>query len=257
MTTYTLDVLRIAAATVPSYELYWMDVPGKSEPIVFTIGLLRGGGQTILLGSGLPEDYGYLSDHWAAWFEPHRVSDYVSPRAALAKLGVTPEQVDAILLTPITAYTTGCLDFFPNARILMSRRGWVDFWAPEPTAHHLPRNIYFPDQVLQYLTFGPGAAKIQLLGDDPAEALPGIQSWFAGGHHRSSMAYVINTARGKVGWCDGVFKFANIEQNIPLGITESLEETFRSYMRLRRETELVIAPYDPEIFVRYPGGKVA
>jgi hypothetical protein len=253
---YSLHVLKIAGATVPSYELYWMDSPGKSEPIVFTIGVLQGGGRTILINSGLPEDHRYLSDYWAAWYEPHRVVDFVSPMSALAALGVAPEAVTHILLTPLTAYTTGCLDRFPHAEIVLGRRGWVDFWAPEPTVHRLPRNIYFPDHVMAYVA-GPGAARIRLLDDEAGEFLPGIRAWFAGGHHRSTMAYLVNTPAGTVGWCDGVFKYQNLEANRPLGITESLAETLGSYARLRREADLVIAPYDPELFTRHPQGRVA
>jgi glyoxylase-like metal-dependent hydrolase (beta-lactamase superfamily II) len=256
MTAYSFRVLKVAAATVPNYEVYWMAAPGPPEPIMFSVGLLRGGGRTVLINTGLPLDYAPLSDYWEAWFPPHRVVDYKRTEIALAEAGVTPDEVTHVLVTPLTAYTTGRLDLFPDAELVFGRRGWADLWAPEPYAHHLPRSLSLPKPALDYV-IGPGEGRVRLVDDEAGEVLPGIRAWFAGGHHRSSMAYLVATERGTVAWCDGVFKYPNIEQGKPLGITESLEETLRSYARLRAEADVVVPPYDPEVFDRFPEGQVA
>ncbi|MBV9357603.1 MAG: hypothetical protein JO023_18990 [Chloroflexi bacterium] len=255
MTVYRVDVVRVAAATVPNYEVFWMPAPGPNEPLVFTVGVVRGGGRVMLVNTGLPLDYQPLSDHWEAWFAPHRVVDYVRLEDALARLDVAPSDVTHVLLTPLTAYTTGRLDLFPNAQLMLGRRGWVDFWAPEPDQPALPRHIVFPDPILDYVARLP-AERLRLLDDEPGEVLPGVRAWFAGGHHRSSMAYLFATSRGTVAWCDAAFKFANLEQNLPIGIAESVLETLRTYARLRREADLVLPPYDPDIFLRFPHGHV-
>jgi glyoxylase-like metal-dependent hydrolase (beta-lactamase superfamily II) len=256
LATYTVDVLKVAAATVPNYEVFWMAAPGPPEPIVFTVGVVRGGGRTLLINSGLPLDYRPLSDFWEAWFPPHRVVDYVPTEQALASLDVRPEAVTHVLVTPLTAYTTGRLDLFPNAELVLGRRGWLDLWAPAPDQHALPRHVVLPDPILDYVVRLP-PERLRLLDDEAGEVLPGLRAWFAGGHHRSSMAYLIATERGTVGWCDAAFKFANVEQHTPLGIAESVLEALRAYGRLRREAQLMVPPYDPELFVRYPRGRVA
>ena len=73
------------------------------------------------------------------------------------------------------------------------------------------------------------------------------------------MAYVINTARGRVAVTDCLFKYGNIEgEHIePPGIMESMEECFSTYARLKREADILIPLYDPEVLTRFPTGKVA
>jgi glyoxylase-like metal-dependent hydrolase (beta-lactamase superfamily II) len=246
----------VAAATVPNYEVFWMPAPGPNEPLVFTVGVVRGGGRVMLVNTGLPLDYQPLSGHWERWFAPHRVVDYVRLEDALARLDVAPSAVTHVLLTPLTAYTTGRLDLFPNAELVLGRRGWVDFWAPESDQPTLPRHIVFPDPILDYMVRFP-TERLRLLDDEPGEILPGVHAWFAGGHHRSSMAYLFATARGTVAWCDAAFKFANLDQRVAIGIAESVLEALHTYARLLREAEIVVPPYDPDIFLRFPGGNIA
>ena len=50
---------------------------------------------------------------------------------------------------------------------------------------------------------------------------------------------------------------SNIEENIPLGINESLEECLAAYNRIRREADIVVPLYDPEVLVRHPRGIIA
>ena len=56
---------------------------------------------------------------------------------------------------------------------------------------------------------------------------------------------------------DGVFKYPNFEKNIPLGIAENIQENLATFRRLKKEADIVIPPYDPEVFERFPGGTVA
>jgi hypothetical protein len=71
------------------------------------------------------------------------------------------------------------------------------------------------------------------------------------------MAYAVDTTRGTVVVTDSAFKYGNVEEMIPLGIMESMEECFATYARLRREAAIVVPIYDPEVVERYPGGIIA
>jgi hypothetical protein len=93
--------------------------------------------------------------------------------------------------------------------------------------------------------------------EDEDTVLPGIKTFFAGVHHRSSMAVCIETSRGTAVYSDSFFKFRNVEENIPVGYVENLEEAFHTYERVRKQAKLVIPAFDPEIFERFPGGVVA
>jgi hypothetical protein len=60
-----------------------------------------------------------------------------------------------------------------------------------------------------------------------------------------------------VGLTDAVFTYRNYEENIPLGLSESLEEHYRLFARLRRGTDLVVPLYDPEVARRHSKGIIA
>ncbi len=111
------------------------------------------------------------------------------------------------------------------------------------------------EPIFQYV-MNEAFERIVLLDDEEQEVLPGIRSFFTGGHHRSSMAYIIETELGHVIVSDCFFKYDNIERRIPLGINESMEETLRSYDRIRKEASIVLPLYDPELFERHHGGKI-
>ena len=79
----------------------------------------------------------------------------------------------------------------------------------------------------------------------------------AGVHHRSSMAVVIDTKKGKVILTDAFFKYGNLEKGHYLGVMESMMETDATRARIREESNIAASIYDPEVFRRYPGGALA
>ncbi|MCY0865074.1 MAG: hypothetical protein OWQ57_08995, partial [Sulfobacillus sp.] len=97
--------------------------------------------------------------------------------------------------------------------------------------------------------------QVRLLGDNE-EVLPGLRVRWMGTHHRSSLAVLIETARGTVGFSDVVFYYDNLERNWPLGINESLEECREAYHFLRQHVDIFVSPYDPTTLTRFPGGRV-
>lgn len=257
--TYHIDVVKLGRSHVPSIEIDWMDLSKLEqwEPIVFNMVVIRGNGLTAIINTGPSRHSNALNDFWKSAHPKHElfVDGNERPEAALAKLGVKPEEVDYVFLTPLTAYTSGNLDLFVNAKICLSRKGWVDYLAPEPYVHRMPNHIYVPNEIKSYL-MGEAFDRILLLDDEETEIVPGIRSFFVGGHHRSSMAFEVGTQEGNVVISDCFFKYRNIEENIPLGINESMEEILRSYERIRKKASIILPLYDPEVYERHHEGKV-
>jgi hypothetical protein len=56
---------------------------------------------------------------------------------------------------------------------------------------------------------------------------------------------------------DCAFHFANVEENRPLGIAESIIEAHAVYADIRRRARHFIPLYEPRTLERYPGGIVA
>ena len=257
---YTIRPLAMGSARVPAAEVAWMTTLAGWTRLTFWAVLIEGPRRKILLNSGFPPDLARLREHWTGWAraatgEEGHVPE-VGPEngltAALARHGVKPEEITDVLVTPLTAYATGGLDLLTGAQFWLSRRGWIDFHAPDPEMPQLPRDVVFPPHILRYLVM-EAPSRLHLLEDEPGEFLPGIRAWFCGGHHRSSMAFVVSTAEsGQVALTDAVFTYRNVEENIPLGLSESLEEHYRLYARLKREANLVIPLYDPAVADRHP-----
>jgi len=245
---YEIQVLKMGQAEVPGPEVYWMSNWGTWEMLHFWMVVIQGGGKNIVINTGPPLDLEPMNKVWAEAIEPRsqmirQASE--RPDTALASIGLKPTDIDYVLITPLQAYTTGNILMFTNATICISRRGWIeDFHAPK-FAMHIPRKLRIPDDVLIYLDV-TAPDKLRLL-DDEEEVLPGIRAFWAGTHHRSSMAYAITTAKGTAIASDSYFKYPNVEKHIPLGIMESLEECLRTYDRVAKEADFVLPLYDPEV----------
>lgn len=259
MSTYKITALAMGHTRVPAAEVFWMTKLAGWEELTFWALLIEGEGRRALINTGFPRDLSRLQTHWTTWAKAATGEDGHDPVVgegnwidhALAAHGITCESITDILVTPLTAYATGALDRFPSAKLWLSRRGWIDFHAPDPEIPQLPRDIVFPPAVLQYLVMdAPG--RLCLLPDETSEPLPGIRAWFCGAHHRSSMCFVIPTAAGRVAVTDAIFHYRNYEERIPLGLSESIEEHHRLYARLARESDLVLPLYDPAVARRHP-----
>ena len=259
MKPYQITLLKMGETRVPAAELYWMERLTGWEDLVFWAFLITDGERRVLLNTGFPQDLSALHKHWTTWAmaatgEVGHVP-VVKPEngivSALAAHGIDPSQIDDVLITPLTAYATGGLDQFPKARFWMSRRGWLDFHAPDPEVPQLPRHIVFPPAVLRYLVM-EAASRIQLLPDEETEFIPGLRAWFCGGHHRSSMVYMVHTSLGRVAMTDAIFTYRNFEQRIALGLSESVEEHHKLYARLARQADMILPLYVPLVESRHP-----
>ena len=255
---FEVRVLKMGECDVAGPEVYWMSHWQEWVTLAFWMVVLRGPGVTAIVNTGPPEDLRALNERWTAEFGPRgalRRRDDERPLAALASLGIAPSDVTHVLVTPLQSYATANIPLFPNAEICLSRRGWIEDFHAERFPMHVPREHRIPPDVLRYLEF-EGHEKLRLL-DDEAEIRPGLRAFWAGVHHRSSMCYLAETARGTVAISDCLFTYRNLEAGIPLGIQESLEEFHRTSARLRREADLFLPLYDPEVGRRHPGGRVA
>lgn len=245
---YDIQVLKMGQAEVPGPEVYWMSGWGTWEMLHFWMVVIRGGEKNLVINTGPPLDLAPMNKVWAEAIEPRsQMARQASerPEAALASIGLKPEEIDYVLITPLQAYATGNIPMFTNATICISRRGWIeDFHAPKYDMH-IPRKLRIPDDVLVYLDV-TAPDKLRLL-DDEDEVLPGIRAFWTGTHHRSSMAYAIDTAKGTAIASDAYFKYANVEKHIPLGIMESLDECNRTYRRVAKEADFVLPLYDPQV----------
>jgi hypothetical protein len=257
--TYTVDVVRVAAIDVPGPEVWWMAAWDRWETLHLWMAVIRGHGRTILVNTGPPADLGPYNAVWRE-FAGHdrgamRVTADDRPAARLQGLGVAPDSVTDILLTPLQAYTTGNLALFRNARLWFSRRGWIEDVVAPVRKRHLPTMFYMPPDVLDHV-LTEAWDRVQLLPDEPTIINEGISAQWVGVHHRASMAYTVATRSGRVTMTDAFFKYGNFEGPHPLGIQESLAEFHDAVDLVARTSDIVIPLYDPDVLNRFPTGRV-
>jgi hypothetical protein len=256
---YSVQAFVAGTFWVPGPEVYWMESWNQREEMHALIYLVRGGGRNILLNTGPPRDLTTINEAWLGFFgfEEAQIvrTEEQLPENILRSQGLTPEDIDLVIVTPLQAYATANIPMFRNATIAISRKGWIeDFQAPYYHLH-VPRHLRIPRDVNEYLQ-NEGWEKVRLLADEE-EIAPGLHTFWAGVHHRSSLAVAIDTERGRVVITDSFFKYGNIEKGRYLGVMESMMEADGTWARIRKEADIVASIYDPEVFQRYPGGILA
>ena len=256
---YSIQAFNGGTFWVPGPEVYWMERWNTREEMNVIIYLVRGGGENILVNTGPPQDLTVINKAWKDFFgypEAQIVrSDEQLPQNVLRSQGLAPEDITRVIVTPLQAYATANIHLFRNAEICISRKGWIeDFQAPYYHLH-VPRHLRIPPEVNHYLQ-NEGWEKVRLLKDEE-EILPGLRVFWAGVHHRSSLAVCVETERGTVILTDCFFKYGNIEEGHYLGVMESMMEADATWARIRKEAETCASIYDPEVFKRFPGGVLA
>ncbi len=256
---YSVQAFNAGTFWVPGPEVYWMENWNQREEMNTLIFLVRGGGKNILINTGPPQDLSIINAAWLQFFgfpeaQITRTDDQL-PQNILLSQGLTPDEITTVIVTPLQAYATANIHLFKNAEICISRKGWIeDFQAPYYHLH-VPRHLRLPPEVNNYLQ-NDGWEKLRLLADEE-EILPGIRTFWAGVHHRSSIAIRIDTEKGAALISDCFFKYGNVEKGKYLGVMESMMEADATWSRVRKEANLLASIYDPEVFRRYPGGVLA
>jgi N-acyl homoserine lactone hydrolase len=255
---YSLRAFKIGESLAAVPILLYMSGWDQLEWGPHFIWLAQGGGRNVLIHTGLPqdpEDMEILNTacrvaHPENWFRPERTR---APQDCLASVGLTPKDIDAILIISMGSYATGNIEVFPDADVYMSRVGWLDYMAPaRPGAFQ--REVIFTDATLSYLVT-KGWKHVHLVHDE--EVLPGIKMFWVGCHHRGSMAVSIQTEKGRVVISDSIFMYENWEQSIPIGVLENMFEGLDALERIRKEADIVIPKHDNRVLERFPGGVIA
>jgi glyoxylase-like metal-dependent hydrolase (beta-lactamase superfamily II) len=254
---FSVRVFRGGGEYGPAVSVYQNDRLDQFLDLYYYLVVLENQHRTIVINTGLPPDFSAFDRFVKSWHPRCRIyrAPEETPAAVLERAGVDPANVETVILTPLTVYTTGNLSLFPTAKFAVSRRGWIDFWAPQPHAPRLPADIAMVPESRRYIA-ETAFDRIRLLEDDDA-ICPGVRCFWTGGHHESSLAVVVDTKKGRVILGDCFFTYDNLEKNIPIGWAENLHQLFAAYNRIRDAATIAVPLYDPEVLVRFPDGVIA
>jgi glyoxylase-like metal-dependent hydrolase (beta-lactamase superfamily II) len=168
-------VFRAGGEYGPAVSVYWNDRLNESCDLYYYLALIENEDRRILVNTGMPEDFTEFENFVKAWNPTCRIYRDASERTEqiLASAGLTPADIDLVLITPLTVYSTGNLALFRKARFGFNRKGWIDFWAPAKHAPRLPLNIAMCRESRVFLAEG-GVERVRLL-DDEEDVCPGVR----------------------------------------------------------------------------------
>ncbi len=254
---YGVRLLHVGDGEIPGPELFWMSEWDRWFPIAFQVALIQGNNINALVSTGAAEDLTAMNDKWAEGLgERARMrrtkGQFIMEQ--LAAIGIAPETVTHVILTPLQLYTVSNVARFPKAKICLSRKGWIHYHTTHDHPHD-DRWHCIPRDVLTYMTC-EAWDRVRLLEDED-EIAPGLRTWWAGSHHRASIVVQVDTTEGVVTVTDAYFVKRNIEDDHPIGICESIYEALAVHERIRRTADHPLTLYDPAQLASYPGGEVA
>jgi hypothetical protein len=252
--THRILPFEVGTMDVPGPQVFWMSDWGRWLTLSFQVLAIRGSNTLALVNTGPPGDLSILNAHVQsvlgsrAIFRPSAAGPLLEQ---LRRAGIDPAAVTHVLLTPFTLYTTGGLRLFPNSQICVSKTGWVFFHTTHDHPHDVRHATLAPD-VLSYLV-GDAWERVRLLEDED-EIAPGLRTWWAGTHHRASIAVEVDTGEGTAVASDAFFYLENVAENRMLGIGESMAEGLACYARTRAVADHVLPLTDPRVLERYGRG---
>ena len=107
--TFSIQLLKMGQCDVMGPEVFWMNHWNDWVQLYFWMAVIRGNGKTAIINTGPPDDLTALNERWSGGFgERGKLARQESERPlnALATLGIKPEDVDYVLITPIQIYAT-------------------------------------------------------------------------------------------------------------------------------------------------------
>jgi glyoxylase-like metal-dependent hydrolase (beta-lactamase superfamily II) len=219
--------------------------------IAFMIWLARApGGRNVLV------DAGFYRDKFLRRWRP---AQYERPSAALARVGLRPEDVSDIVVSHVHWDHLDGVDLFPRARVWIQRAEY-EYYVDSAGRPRAPAIDSLDAAMLAELA---RAGRVELIAGDSVEIIPGITVYTGGRHTYASQYATVRTAAGVVVIAsDNAYLYENLEQRRPITQTLDSLSNLRAQermLRLASRPALVVPGHDPAVFVRFPapGGGVA
>lgn len=205
--------------------------------------LIVGAEKKILIDTGCSDP-----ESTARYHKPMDAHTYRNPIDALASIGVSPDDIDMIIMTHLHwdhCYNT---QLFPNIPILVQKRELQYAIAPLP-CHALS----YESQIINMRpAWIKSIEQIEIIEGD-TDICPGISVVTLPGHSKGIQGVLVQTSKGRyliAGDCCP--KKENWQgpgrhqiKHIPSGIHVDLEEYYETFKKMERIADIVIPGHDP------------
>ncbi len=258
MATYSIKAVKYCEQLAPGPQMFYLSAWDRWVDVYFYFFILRrDDGRVVLVDTGVRDVDEINPLVISGVGEKGRFRMDMSRESIpllLQQEGVDPAQVEYVFLTHFHYDHCSNVKLFPNAKIVVSKRGWIATMAPKHP--QMVPDILFPRDVLAYLA-NEARDRLILAEDDEREIAPGIGVFYTGGHTMCGQAVRVNTTKGTaILTGDVIFLYENLEKDHPVGLNVNLSECYEAMAKIRREADIVVPPHDPELLKRHPDGVI-
>jgi glyoxylase-like metal-dependent hydrolase (beta-lactamase superfamily II) len=241
---YRIYPLRNGVCKIAGNHAFYGGNSDETYDFALYLWLVLGGDSPILVDAGLTDVAEMNRGAAHVLREQITQSEHESSRAQLRRFGLAPEDIGHVLITHLHFDHVDDLLLYTNAKVYIGKKEWHGATTSAPTWGH--------GRIMHEFLNNPQCRNRLVLVEDQ-KVLPGIESFWVGGHTPSSTAYCVNTAYGRaVLTGDTVSLLANFERNIPLGIFSNLQECWESLDKIRARSGIVLPSHDPGTLERWP-----
>jgi glyoxylase-like metal-dependent hydrolase (beta-lactamase superfamily II) len=236
------EVFAIRYATIsqfPVASLVQGAEKGRNLDIAMMVWLIRGGGRNVLVDSGF-----YREDLIKRW----KPADYVRPDAAVARTGVTADQITDVIITHAHWDHADGADLFPNATIWIQKDEY-DYYSTRAGKDGVTT------EDIRFLQNAQAARRLRLVPGD-REILPGIRVYIGGRHTYASQYVTVTTTNGPVILAsDNVYLYENLEKHAPIAQTFDAASNLAAQDRMKSlagNVGSIVPGHDPAVMSRFP-----
>ncbi len=212
------------------------------HPMDYFVWLIRNDQRTILVDTGFDKAEGAMRARPVL----------IEPRAALADIGIQPEQIDNLIITHLHYDHAGGLAHFPDANLHL-QDAEMAYATGRCMCHENLRMPFTADHVCEAVK-RVYSGKV-VFHDGDAEIAPGITVHRVGGHSRGLQCVRVETAgRPVVLASDASHYYENFEMGKPFPIVVDVEEMLAGFELLGKMAasgERVIPGHDPLVRDRF------
>jgi glyoxylase-like metal-dependent hydrolase (beta-lactamase superfamily II) len=232
---------------LPNYAVFWMGDPHysntQSPPTMFMYyWLIRLGDRNILVDTGVGPELA----------RERKMVDYKPADLMLKKVGLSPSDIDTIILTHSHWDHLDGIDQFPQATVYL-QRACYRFTVEEAPEFDFFRRVGYPLRRDSFSLLGLlWDGRLRILDGD-GDILPGISVRQIDGHYPGLQIVIVETKRGRIVLAnDAMHLRENLERDFPMGLYfGSLLEIVRGYRTIRALGGTVVPGHDPADFNRF------
>jgi len=253
---YEIEIYRNGVTKAPGPEIYYLSDWDKEYLLCTYVFVVKGHGHTMLVDTGCG-DISKINEMLLEEFKGKITFDLPEDEtieAIIEKAKIDPEEVDYVFVSHLHHDHSSNVDLFPNAQVVLSKHGWIEYMKKERPYYY--NDVLFPTRPIRYIASLPSERLI--LVEDEKEVLPGINTFWVGGHTPCCMAVEVNTKRGKVVFSSDVaLMVGNVKKNHPIGFYYNSWECFEAYKKINSRADIILTSHDPDILNKmFPNGKI-